>query len=217
MRRRFAVGHHVVMIGSRSIMSVLTFALIAGTGAVTGCSRSDEPAARDFAVYAEYSLSSKPMVAGWNTRIFNKREVEEGKNISLDDQTGVVTLKPGVYRISAMSLVNYADPANPTIIPTTLSPPAGYARLRYLKDELAPDTVPTAEVINVSNAKALSVGTGSDANALPSFMDSFLKVTAEAKLVVEHQVGDDVKGLYLQVNENNSVWHINARITIERI
>ncbi|WP_179473776.1 hypothetical protein [Mycolicibacterium vinylchloridicum] len=171
----------------------------------------------DYAVYAEYSLTSKPMVAGWNTRAFNKREVEEGKNISLDDQTGVVTLKPGRYRVTAMSLVNYADPANPTVIPTVSAPPAGYARLRYLNDALPPDTVPTADVINASNAKALSVGTGSDANALPSFMDTFLTVTDEAKLVVEHQVGEDVKGLYLQVNENNSVWHINARITIQRI
>jgi ethanolamine utilization protein EutQ (cupin superfamily) len=98
-----------------------------------------------------------------------------------------------------------------------LAPPAGYARLRYLKDALAPDTVPTADVINESNSKALSVGTGSDANALPSFMDTFLNVTDEANLVVEHQVGEDVKGLYLQVNENNSAWHINARITIQRI
>jgi hypothetical protein len=206
------------MVGSRSVASVVSaVTLIVGAAAVTACSRSQEPAAADYAVYAEHSLTSKPMVAGWNTRVFNKREVEEGKNISLDDQTGVVTLKPGRYHITAMSLVNYADPANPTVIPTVLAPPAGYARLRYLEDALPPDTVPTADVINASNAKALSVGTGSDANALPSFMDTFLNVTDEAKLVVEHQVGEDVKGLYLQVNENNSAWHINARITIQRI
>jgi hypothetical protein len=198
-------------------MSVVSVVALIAAGAVAACSRTEDPPAVDYAVYAEYSLSSKPMVAGWNTRVFNKREVEDGKNISLDDQTGVVTLKPGLYRITAMSLVNYADPANPTIIPTTLTPPAGYARLRYLADALPPDTVPTVDVINTSNAKALSVGTGSDANALPSFMDTFLKVTDEAKLVVEHQVGEDVKGLYLQVNENDSVWHINARITIQRI
>jgi hypothetical protein len=206
------------MIGSRSVAWVVSaVTLVAGAAAVTACSRSQEPATADYAVYAEYSLSSKPMVAGWNTRVFNKREVEEGANISLDDQTGVVTLKPGRYHVTAMSLVNYADPANPTVIPTVLAPPAGYARLRYLKDALPPDTVPTADVINASNSKALSVGTGSDANALPSFMDTFLNVTDEAKLVVEHQVGEDVKGLYLQVNENNSAWHINARITIQRL
>ena len=101
--------------------------------------------------------------------------------------------------------------------PTGRATPAGYARLRYLKDALPADTVPTSDVINASNAKALSVGTGSDANALPSFMDTFLKVDDEAKLVVEHQVGEDVKGLYLQVNENDSVWHINARISIQRL
>ena len=85
------------------------------------------------------------------------------------------------------------------------------------EDALPPDTVPTADVINDSNSKALSVGTGSDANALPSFMETFLTVTDEAEIVVEHQVVEDVKGLYLQVNENNSVWHINARISIQRI
>jgi hypothetical protein len=206
------------MVGSRSFTAVVcVVAVTAGAAAVAACSRTQEPAAADYAVFAEYSLTSKPMVAGWNTRVFNKREVTEGKNISLDDQTGVVTLEPGLYHITAMSLVNYADPANPTVIPTVLTPPAGYARLRYLRDALPPDTVPTAEVINASNSKALSVGTGSDANALPSFMDTFLKVTDEAKLVVEHQVGEDVKGLYLQVNENNSVWHINARISIQRV
>jgi hypothetical protein len=201
---------------SGSIVSVVSVAALI-VGAVAACIRPQVEPTPDYAVYAEYSLSNKPMVAGWNTRVFNKREVENGKNISLDDQTGVVTLKPGLYRITAMSLVNYADSANPTIIPTTLTPPAGYARLRYLKDELPADVVPTADVINASNAKALSVGTGSDANALPSFMDTFLKVDDEAKLVVEHQVGEDVKGLYLQVNENNSVWHINARISIQRL
>ena len=73
------------------------------------------------------------------------------------------------------------------------------------------------DVINASNAKALSVGTGSDANALPSFMETFLKVEDQAKLVVEHQVGDQVKDLFLQVNSNGSIWHINARIAIRRL
>jgi hypothetical protein len=203
------------VIWSRPIVSLaLVVALIAS---VAACSRDQDAPAADYAVYAEYSLTNKPMVAGWNTRVFNKREVEEGDHISLDDQTGVVTLKEGLYRITAMSLVNYYDTANPIIIPTSLTPPAGYARLRYLEDALPPDVVPTIEVIDASNAKALSVGTGSDANALPSFMETFVRVDDEAKLVVEHQVGDDVKGLYLQANANGSIWHINARISIQRI
>jgi hypothetical protein len=183
--------------------------------AAAGCSR-DVPAP-EYAVYAEYSLTNKPMVAGWNTRVFNKRETEEGDHISLDDQTGVVTLEAGDYHITAMSLVNYYDTANPVIIPTSLTPPAGYARLRHLEDALPPDTVPTIDVIDASNAKALSVGTGSDANALPSFMETFVHVDDEARLVVEHQFGDEVEGLFLQSNANGSIWHINARISIQRL
>ena len=204
------------MIRSRSIaLLVFTVALVASI-AVAACGRGQDVPAAEYAVYAEYSLSNKPMVAGWNARVFNKKEVQEGENISLDERTGVVTLKAGLYHITAMSLINYYDVANPTVIPTSVTPPAGYARLRYLEDALSPDVVPTIDVINASNAKALSVGTGSDANALPSFMDTFVRVKDKANLVVEHQVGNEVKGLYLQVNANGSVWHVNARITIQR-
>jgi hypothetical protein len=199
---------------SRFAQFVLVVALIAG---IAACSREQETPAADYAVYAEYSLTNKPMVAGWNARVFNKREVEEGDHISLDDQTGVVTLQEGTYHITALSLVNYYDTEKPTVIPNSLTPPAGYARLRHLEDALPPDTVPTIEVIDESNAKALSVGTGSDANALPSFMETYLKVDDEAKIVVEHQVGDEIEGLYLQANANGSIWHINARISIQRL
>jgi hypothetical protein len=128
---------------SRSIAPlVFTVALIASI-AVAACGRGQDVPAAEYAVYAEYSLSNKPMVAGWNARVFNKKEVQEGENISLDERTGVVTLKAGLYHITAMSLVNAYDTANPTIIPTSLTPPAGYARLRYLEDALGPDVVPT--------------------------------------------------------------------------
>jgi hypothetical protein len=205
------------MMRSRSIAPLVSIVALIASTAVAACSRGQEAPAADYAVYAEYSLSNKPMVAGWNARVFNKKEVQEGGDISLDERTGVVTLRAGLYHVTAMSLVNYYDVANPTIIPTSVTPPAGYARLRYLEDALSPDVVPTIDVINASNAKALSVGTGSDANALPSFMDTFVRVQDKANLVVEHQVGNEVKGLYLQVNANGSVWHVNARITIQRI
>jgi hypothetical protein len=205
------------MMRSRSIAPLVSIVALIASTAVAACSRGQEAPAADYAVYAEYSLSNKPMVAGWNARVFNKKEVQEGGDISLDERTGVVTLRAGLYHVTAMSLVNYYDVANPTIIPTSVTPPAGYARLRYLEDALSPDVVPTIDVINASNAKALSVGTGSDANALPSFMDTFVRVKDKANLVVEHQVGNEVNGLYLQVNANGSVWHVNARITIQRI
>lgn len=200
-----------------SWVSVVAVLVLAGSAALVACGRDEGTPTAEFAIYAEHSLSNKPMVRGWNTRVFNKREVQEGQSISLDDQTGVVTLKAGRYHITAMSLVNYYDPANPTVIPNSSTPAAGYARLRYLQDALPPDTVPTVDVIDASNAKALSVGTGSDANALPSFMETFVEVDDQAQLVVEHQIGDDVKDVFLQVNSNGSSWHINARISIRRI
>ena len=177
------------MAGCRSIVPLVSiFALIA-SATVAACGRGQQAPLADYAVYAEYSLSNKPMVAGWKTRVFNKKEVQEGGE----------------------------DQPRRLIIPTSLTPPAGYARLRYLEDALAPDVVPTVDVINASNAKVLSVGTGSDANALPSFMETFLTVKDKANLVVEHQVGAEVKDLYLQVNANGSVWHVNARISIQRL
>ena len=122
---------------SRSIAPlVFTVALIASI-AVAACGRGQDGPAAECAVYAEYSLSNKPMVAGWDARVFNKKEVQEGENISLDERTGVVTLKAGLHHITAMSLVNAYDTANPTIIPTSLTNtsgcvPAGQAVLSAL-------------------------------------------------------------------------------------
>src|ERR1700722_3177716 len=73
------------MVGRRSIVPLVSiFALIA-SATVAACGRGQQAPLADYAVYAEYSLSNEPMVAGWNTRVFNKKEVQEGGNISLDD------------------------------------------------------------------------------------------------------------------------------------
>jgi hypothetical protein len=48
-------------------------------------------------------------------------------------------------------------------------------------------------------------------------METFPTAKDKANLVVEHQVGNEVKGLYLQVNANGSVWHVNDRISIQRL
>ena len=144
--------------------------------------------------------------------------MQSGTSISLDDKTGVVTLKPGLYHITASSLVAYYDSKHPANIPMVSLPPGGYARLRYLADASPPngDEPPVAE-INASNGKALSVGLGSNADAIPSTMETFVKVESEAKLVVEHQIGDQVKDLYLQNSGNGSSWHVFARIAIQRL
>ncbi|MCV7195553.1 hypothetical protein [Mycobacterium angelicum] len=198
-------------------LAASALALIATAATVAGCDRHPATPTAEYAVYAEYALTNKPVVPGWNTRVFNTREVQEGQSISLDDKTGVVTLQPGRYHITASSIVNYYDSANLTTIPMNPTPAAGYARLRRLEDATPPNAKPTLHLINSSNSKALSVGTGSNADVIPSLMETFLKVDTETKLVVEHQVGDQVKDIYLQVNGNGSIWHINARIAIQRL
>jgi hypothetical protein len=55
----------------------LVVGLTAGA-ATAACDRNPDAPIADYAVYAEYSLSNKPMVAGWNARVFNKKEIQEG-------------------------------------------------------------------------------------------------------------------------------------------
>jgi hypothetical protein len=190
------------------VLTVAAALVLAAT--LAGC-QSNASAARERAVYAEYSDDTKPMAIGWNTRIFNRREAQTGSTISLEDRTGVIALQPGTYHITGNSVVAPFDGKNAAVMPMANPAYGGYARLRYLADTGA---------FNEGNDKAVAIGTVSNTNALPSLIDTYLRVDKEAKLVLEHQVGNDakaVKGIYLHVNGNGSAWHIASRITIERL
>jgi hypothetical protein len=163
----------------------------------------------DIAVYAEYSLTRKAVESGWNTRVFNRAEVQEGSAIRCDPETGVITLGPGVYHITGSSQVTYNDlePDPPT--PgwnTEPRPNGGYCRLRYTKDA------------GLGNEHAITVGTISNANMLPSLVDTYLDVPHSAQIVLEHQVGfGPIEGIYLQDDATGSQWHIFARLAIRRV
>lgn len=162
----------------------------------------------DLAVYAEHSDTRKEMGKMWTPRIFNRTEAHEGSAISADLDTGVITLGPGVYHITGSSAVTYNDLTDHPLEPgwnTKVIPNGGYCRLRYLRDGIC------------GNEKAIVVGTISNANMLPSFIDTYLDVPRQAQLVLEHQVGDAVKDIYLQDNTQNSTWHVFARIAIHRV
>jgi hypothetical protein len=162
----------------------------------------------DLAVYAEHSDTRKEMGKMWTPRIFNRTEAHEGSAISADPDTGVITLGPGMYHITGSSAVTYNDLTDHPLEPgwnTKVIPNGGYCRLRYLQDGVC------------KNEKAIAVGTISNANMLPSFIDTYLDVPRQAELVLEHQVGDRVDEIYLQDNAQNSAWHVFARIAIQRI
>lgn len=165
----------------------------------------------DFAVYAEHSDARVEVKGGWNVRLFNRTEMQEGSNIGLDDATGVITLGPGLYHITGSSQVTYNDLAPHPSSPgwnTEIRPNGGYCRLRYVEDQ------------GCGNERAIVVGTISNANMLPSLVDTYLDVPHSAQIVLEHQVGfsdDDVQGIYLQDDATGSTWHVFARIALRRI
>jgi hypothetical protein len=160
----------------------------------------------DCAVFAEWSDADKQMQPGANTRVFNRVEVESAGAIRLDQATGVVTLMPGMYHITASSIVTPYDPASD--VDGRVSPQArpwgGYCRLRY-RDKPARDDTPIA------------LGTISNVNMLPSLIDTFLRAEHPVEIMLDHQAGEHVEGLYLQVAVTGSSWHVFARMAIQRL
>src|SRR5262245_48169086 len=106
--------------------------LLASLGALRHAS-AQVPAARgpDYAVFTEMSPESKLLKAGWNTRVFTDTDARNGNAIQCDFATGIVTVAPGVYHISGMSVVTYNTGGEPPEMATVRAPAsAGYCRLR---------------------------------------------------------------------------------------
>lgn len=161
----------------------------------------------DCAVYAEWSDSDKPMKPEASIRVFNRVEVESQGSTRLNLETGGVTLQPGTYHITASSIVTPYHPDKDTDgrVTPQMRPWGGYARLRYADKPAREDT-------------PIALGTISNVNMLPSLIDTFLRVEdAEAEIMLDHQAGAEVDGLYLQVAVTGSSWHVFARIAIQRL
>jgi hypothetical protein len=168
----------------------------------------------DYAVFTEMSPESKPLKAGWNRRIFTDTDARSGKRIQCDFATGILTLAPGVYHISGMSIVTYNTGGEPPEMATVRAPAsAGYCRLRLL--EATPDN---PEVIKNEHPSVKVIGSGATANMGPSLFETYLTLTAaETKMVLEHQAGGNPQQIYLRVYTQNSKWHVQARISIRRL
>ena len=162
----------------------------------------------DFAVYAEQSPIRKKLQPGWNVRVFNKTEAQEGSSIRFDAGTGIISLSPGVYHLNGTSIVTYND-----LDPypdgagwnTKPRPNGGYCRLRYAADA------------GCGNEKAIVVGSISSANLIPSIVETYLDVPRFTQIVLEHQAGDQVDGIYQEDNSANSTWHVFSRLAIRRV
>jgi hypothetical protein len=174
----------------------------------------------DFAVYGEHSDSNKGMVStgglygGWNTRVFNRTEVHPASgSIRLEPGTGTIVLTPGIYHITAVSIVSYFEGEAPRGgVPSKNPALGGYCRRRV---ESRPGCATSEECLNED---AVAIGTMTSANLLPSLIDTYLQVDKpEARLVLEHQIGAEVAGVNLQLYVVNSTWHVMARISISRV
>lgn len=155
-------------------------------------------------MFCEYSLSLKPVEAGANVRIFNRVEAASAGAITLDTNSGAIALTHGTYRISAVSIVAPYHEGDTEQVTLVASPYGGYCRLRDFHKPLRSDP-------------AIAIGTISNANMLPSTIDTFLEVRGKTEIILEHQVGSHPEGLYLQINAGGSADHIFARITIQRL
>jgi hypothetical protein len=168
----------------------------------------------DYAVFTEMSPESKLLKAGWNTRVFTDTDARNGNAIQCDFATGIVTVAPGVYHISGLSIVTYNTGGEPPEMATVRAPAsAGYCRLR-----LVTSTPDNPEDFKNEHPSVKCIGSGATANMGASLFETYLTTTApQTKMLLEHQAGSNPEQIYLRVYTQNSKWHVQARISIRKL
>jgi hypothetical protein len=168
----------------------------------------------EYAVFTELSPETKPMKSGWNRRVFTDTDVRKGSAIQCDFTTGVVTLAPGAYHISGLSMVTYLTGDEPAETTTIRSPAsAGYCRLRTF-DPKASAAAANLRGIENEDPSVICIGSPSSANLVPSLFETFFETGKTAQIVLEHQSGTKPEKIYLRVFVQDSKWHAFARISI---
>jgi hypothetical protein len=192
-------------------------ALLTSLGALRHAS-AQTPAASglDYAVFTELSPDSKLLKGGWNMRVFTSTDSRKGNAIQCDFATGIVTIAPGLYHISGMSIVAYNSGGEPPEMTTIRAPAsAGYCRLRTLGAN--PIIDPGMRDIGNDDPSIICVGSPSTANLAPSLFEAYFETDRPARMILEHQAGSNPEQIYLRVFIQNSKWHAVARISIRKI
>lgn len=158
-----------------------------------------------YAVFAEFSPTTKLMEPGMNTRVFNVVESHQGDDIRLEMGTGVITLAPGTYHITGFSATAYATVEPPEMVATRAPAAGGYCRVRKATDS-ADD-----------RKAAIVVGSISTANVVPSLVETYFTTDQEVQILMEHQNGENVGDICLESNAGGSANHVFARICIRRL
>jgi len=197
-------------------------ALLAGVMAPkNAAAQSTTPQAKpgsttEYAIFTEFSPNSKPIQAGWNTRVFTDTDARKGNAIQCDFTTGVITLAPGRYYITGHSIATYFIDAEPPEMTTIRSPAsAGYSRLRTFDPNYV--VPPGMRGIENDDPSVISIGSPSSANLTPSTIEAYFETEKTAMIILEHQSGSNPDHIYLRVYTQNSKWHAQARISIRRL
>ena len=192
-------------------------ALFAGTvafrkaGAQSATARGPE-----HAIFTEFSPESKLLKAGWNTRVFTHTDARRGNGIQCDFVTGIITLAPGSYHFTGVSVVAYMSGGEPAEMATVRAPAsAGYCRLRIV----GPNRVLNPGMRDVDNAdpSVICIGSPSTANLTASLFEAYMETDKTVEIVLEHQSGSNPEQIYLRVFTQNSPWHAMARISIRNV
>ena len=173
------------------------------------------PPAQDYAVFTEFSPDNKPMKGGWNRRVFTDTDVRKGAAIQCDFATGIVTLAPGAYHITGLSMVAYNSGGEPPEMTSIRAPAsAGYCRLRTFDPTVSVDPA-NLHALDNGDPTVICIGSPSTANLAPSLFETFYETAKTTRILLEHQSGTKPEQIYLRVFVQNSKWHAFARITIQ--
>ena len=191
--------------------------LLGGTVLRSGAADTKANAAADYAVFTELSPDTKLMQPGWNRRIFTNTDSRKGDAVQCDFASGVLTLAPGVYQLSGMSMVLYGATGDPPETTTIRSPAAaGYCRLRTFDPNVRVDST-NLRALDNGDPSVICIGSPASANMVPSVFDAFFEAGSATQLVLEHQSGAKPEQIYLRVYTEKSKWHALARISIRRL
>jgi len=171
----------------------------------------------EYAIFTEFSPASKLMTPGWNRRVFTDTDARKGNAIQCDFATGIVTLAPGAYHITGLSMVAYLTGDEPPETTTIRAPAsAGYCRLRTFDPDVVEASGDLRGLAN-DHPSIICIGSPSSANLVPSLFETFYETDKTARILLEHQSGSKPNQIYLRVFVQNSKWHAFARMSIRSL
>ena len=169
----------------------------------------------EYAVFTEFSPDTKPAMPGWNRRVFTDTDVRKGTAIQCDFKTGIVTLAPGAYHISGLSMVAYFTKDDPSGDDRrALACVGGILPAAVLRSR----PPPSIRQIFAGCPTAIPASSASAARARPTSCPACsrpsTKPTGRRRSCWSINRDQSPSQIYLRVFVENSKWHAFARISI---